>query len=264
MTRLEPITPATAETFKTVRLCALLDSPSAFGSTYAKEAGLSLEDWQKRAVQWNGERSVGYIAINDTEACGIAAGFLDKDDPTRAYLVSMWVAPTHRGHGSGRQLVDGIKAWAQAQSVQRLYLMVTSNNSGARQFYERLGFRETGRTEPYPNDPALVEHEMVCSISPSLFTPPPTLVNLAFPPSPSEREGGVLGDNARVASHGSEADFSGSPQSRSDALMPLRGWGLGGHLPRLIALHACALYRTPPSLSEGDGGNARFTSVGVG
>jgi len=27
-------------------------------------------------------------------------------------------------------------------------------------FYERLGFIRTGRTEPYPNDPALIEYEM--------------------------------------------------------------------------------------------------------
>ena len=42
--------------------------------------------------------------------------------------------------------------------------MVTSNNDAAMRFYESLGFVRTGRTEPYPNDAALVEFEMMRSI----------------------------------------------------------------------------------------------------
>jgi len=38
--------------------------------------------------------------------------------------------------------------------------MVTSSNHAAMEFYGRLGFSMTGRTEPYPNDPALMEYEM--------------------------------------------------------------------------------------------------------
>ena len=41
-----------------------------------------------------------------------------------------------------------------------MLLMVTSNNEAALRFYEQLGFNRTGRTEPYPNDPALIEYEM--------------------------------------------------------------------------------------------------------
>jgi len=39
--------------------------------------------------------------------------------------------------------------------------MVTSNNERAIRFYERLGFAKTGRTEPYPNDLAIIEYEML-------------------------------------------------------------------------------------------------------
>jgi ribosomal protein S18 acetylase RimI-like enzyme len=41
-----------------------------------------------------------------------------------------------------------------------LQLMVTSINEPAIGFYERLGFTRTGRTEPYPNDPTVIEYEM--------------------------------------------------------------------------------------------------------
>jgi ribosomal protein S18 acetylase RimI-like enzyme len=40
-----------------------------------------------------------------------------------------------------------------------------SNNEPAILFYQRLGFARTGRTEPYPNDPALIEYEMSRAIS---------------------------------------------------------------------------------------------------
>ena len=46
--KIQPITPALTATFKDVRLRALLDSPSAFGSTYAGEAQLSDADWEQR------------------------------------------------------------------------------------------------------------------------------------------------------------------------------------------------------------------------
>lgn len=44
MITIEPITPQTALTFKAARLRALQDTPSAFGSTYAKESQLTDAD----------------------------------------------------------------------------------------------------------------------------------------------------------------------------------------------------------------------------
>jgi ribosomal protein S18 acetylase RimI-like enzyme len=41
---------------------------------------------------------------------------------------------------------------------------VTSNNGAGLHFYQRLGFTRTGGTEPYPNDPALIEIEMMRSL----------------------------------------------------------------------------------------------------
>ena len=160
MIRLERITTQSAFVFKAVRLRALQDTPSAFGSTYARESQFSDEEWIKRAGNMNGERSIGFIAMDAGTACGIAACFLDQDDATQAHLVSMWTAPAHRQHGVGRLLVSEIEKWACQHGVHVLRLMVVCNNESAIRFYERLGFARTGRTEPYPNDPALIEYEM--------------------------------------------------------------------------------------------------------
>jgi ribosomal protein S18 acetylase RimI-like enzyme len=98
--------------------------------------------------------------MDDGIACGIACGLLDELDTSRAHLLSMWVTPSHRRLGIGRSLVEAILDWAGNQGVRTLLLQVTSNNDAAITFYRRLGFTMTGRTEPYLNDPALLNLEM--------------------------------------------------------------------------------------------------------
>jgi ribosomal protein S18 acetylase RimI-like enzyme len=164
MINIEQMMPHNAAIFREVRLRALLEAPSAFGSTYAKESKLTVEDWVQRAAQWNGARSILYLAMDGGAACGMAGSILDKDKATRAQLISMWTAPTHRQRGIGRLLVSEVIDWARLRGVHTLHLLVTSNNQPAIAFYGRLGFTLTGRTEPYPNDPALREYEMSRSI----------------------------------------------------------------------------------------------------
>ena len=160
MITLEPITPQNASIFKATRLRALQDTPSAFGATYAKESLLTDADWVVRADKWNGERSILFLAMDGAAAAGIAGSYLDQEDATRAHLISMWTAPTSRQQGIGRLLVNEIIGWARRRSAFTLQLMVTSCNDSAIAFYKRLGFVFTGRTEPYPNDPAFIEYEM--------------------------------------------------------------------------------------------------------
>ena len=158
---LERISPLNASLFQTVRLAALQDSPNAFGSTYARESQFSEADWVKRATEWSSERSIGFLAMHEGSCCGIVAGFLDEHDVDKVHLISMWVAPPHRGKGVGRILVDEIRRWAEGRGGRVLRLTVTSNNDLAVQFYERNGFKKTGAVVPYRNDASLFEYEMV-------------------------------------------------------------------------------------------------------
>ena len=160
MITIEPITPRNVAAFKEVRLRALREDPSAFGSTFASESQFDDAEWLRRVECWNGERGAGFLAMDDTTPCGLAGSLLDESDATRAQLVSMWTARTHRQHGVGRLLVNEVLNWARARNIRTMLLMVVSNNDSAIRFYERLGFTRTGRTDPYPNDPAIVEYEM--------------------------------------------------------------------------------------------------------
>lgn len=162
---IEPITVENMFIFKEVRLRALRDTPRAFGSTYEKESRFLDEEWMARAVRWNGDKGIGFLAMDGGVACGMVGSFLDEEDPTRAQLISMWTAPTHRGRGVGRLLVDEAVAWARLRGARTLQLMVTSVNEPAMRFYERLGFTRTGRTGSYPNDPVVIEYEMAKKIN---------------------------------------------------------------------------------------------------
>jgi ribosomal protein S18 acetylase RimI-like enzyme len=161
MPTLEPLSPHLVAEFKSVRLRALQDTPTAFGSTYAKESQLTQEDWLTRTAAWNCGPSVCYLAMENGTSCGIIAGYLDKENPQRTHVASMWVAPTHRRTGLGSTLIQTVQLWAQNLGARELRLQVTNNNAAAIRFYEQYGFTSTGVTEPYPNDPKLVALEMI-------------------------------------------------------------------------------------------------------
>jgi ribosomal protein S18 acetylase RimI-like enzyme len=167
MPALEQITQKNFLAYKAVRLWALQDAPGAFGSTYERESQFTTSEWLQRAANLSSNRAVGYLTTDKGLLCGIAGAFQDEHDPLQATLVSMWVAPAYRRSGNGRALIRAILAWGRAHSVRTLRLTVTANNSAAIAFYERNGFSFTGKTEPYPNDPSLVEREMSRALTPA-------------------------------------------------------------------------------------------------
>jgi ribosomal protein S18 acetylase RimI-like enzyme len=164
MTELHPITPLLTAEYKAVRLRALQDTPLAFGSTYERESQLTDAEWEGRAARLTNGCDIGFLAQCDGKYSGLALCFTDEEDPRKAQLISMWVASEARRNGVGGRLIHAIEAWAAERGIGTLQLMVTSVNEAATKFYERLGFTKTGRTEPYPNDPALEEHEMTKTI----------------------------------------------------------------------------------------------------
>jgi ribosomal protein S18 acetylase RimI-like enzyme len=164
MIALEPITSQNAILFKQVRLRALQDAPTAFRATYADESKLTDNDWIKRAAQWNGENSVAYLAMDSGNPCGIVSGASAANDTSVVSLFSMWVSPSHRRAGVGRMLVDAVIEWTSSRNAKTIQLTVTSNNAAAISFYQRLGFTMTGRTEPYRNDPTLLDCEMALTL----------------------------------------------------------------------------------------------------
>jgi GNAT superfamily N-acetyltransferase len=114
----------------------------------------------KRSVRWSSEGSAIFLALEREIACGIIGAY-EEERAQCAQVISMWVDPGFRRAGVGKGLMDAVVEWARCRAVHELKLMVTSVNPGAIAFYERLGFRMTGKTAVYPNDPSITEYEMV-------------------------------------------------------------------------------------------------------
>lgn len=165
MSGVRPITPQDADVYKEVRLRALQDTPSAFGSSYHIESRFDDAEWGERVTRLDGQSAVGFVAMDGDSACGIVGAFRRDGDPSLATLVGMWVAPPRRRSGVGQSLVEAVLEWARGKGVRTIRLRVTSNNEGAFRLYQRLGFEPTGLIEPYPNDPALHSLEMACPVS---------------------------------------------------------------------------------------------------
>lgn len=160
MIRIEPVTLDLLDVYRETRLAALKDTPLAFGSTYAGESQFSEAQWVARVTRSTTDQGCTFLAFDGTACCGLAGAFRHQDQPERAMLVSMWVASAHRRRGIGEQLVTACIGWCRARSIRSIDLLVTDWNTGAIALYERLGFRMTGKSEPYPNDPKFVEFEM--------------------------------------------------------------------------------------------------------
>jgi ribosomal protein S18 acetylase RimI-like enzyme len=146
--------PNDEEVLRTVRLQALSDTPEAFGSTYENELARTPADWRR----WL-ENGAIFFVEDRRGVLGIVCGVPDPSDPAIVHLMSMWVAAAIRGSGAADELTAALLAWAQSAGAKHVRLKVIETNGRARRFYERIGFRTTGRRSVRERD-GLGELEM--------------------------------------------------------------------------------------------------------
>lgn len=135
------LTPNDWRTERELRLAALFDAPSAFGSRLVDAEAFTEPDWRQRLssqvrfAAWVGGIAVGTVGVAvDGEA--YQAG--------TAVLVGMWVAPDARGRGVADQLVEAVIAEGRRDGLTAICLSVTHGNVVAERLYARHGFTRTG------------------------------------------------------------------------------------------------------------------------
>jgi GNAT superfamily N-acetyltransferase len=140
------LSPDDWQLWRSLRLAALTEAPSAFGSRLA--------DWQgegDREVRWRERLSIAnsynVVAMLDDDPVGMASGVPGETAAT-VELISMWVAPSARGHGVGDVLMQRIEQWASRNAAQVLRLNIAADNAGADRLYRRNGFAYTGEDGP--------------------------------------------------------------------------------------------------------------------
>ena len=66
-------------------------------------------------------------------------------DGHRGWVYYVAVDPDHRQKKYGRVIMDAAEDWLRARGIEKMQLMVRSDNTGVKAFYEQLGYLEQER-----------------------------------------------------------------------------------------------------------------------
>ena len=131
--------------FQHLRLSALKESPTAFGSSYEAEAVYTADQIQARLAlnpsrfifgAFSNESMVGQVVLVREVAAKTAH---------KAMVYGMYVMPENRTQGIGKALLRELFNTAKLMNgVTQLNLSVNAENLGACRLYESLGFVEFG------------------------------------------------------------------------------------------------------------------------
>ncbi|MGO4434865.1 GNAT family N-acetyltransferase [Paenarthrobacter sp. RAF9] len=150
---------------KNIRLEMLADTPMAYVENLDAARRQTDTQWQQRAASMCGDGNVTLVADggkDDRRLYGLMRVVLKHpQDPGLApvaMLISVYVAPEHRGLGLADELLNAAcRVAGESLGADRLELGVHEDNARAQAFYSRHGFELTGASRPYPQDPAKLE-----------------------------------------------------------------------------------------------------------
>ncbi|WP_223941912.1 N-acetyltransferase [Arthrobacter sp. StoSoilB22] len=150
---------------KAVRLEMLTDTPMAYVESLDAARRQTDTQWQERAAAMSGDASITLVADTGEEGsklCGLMRVVVKHpripEKPLQAMLISVYVAPEHRGLGLADELLrEACQAAAGDFAAESMELGVHEDNSRALAFYRRHGFQTTGASRPYPQDTSKLE-----------------------------------------------------------------------------------------------------------
>ena len=139
-----------APAYRTLMLQAYDQSGDAFTTTGDERRGVALSWWEDRIAHPKGS-SAAFGAWVGATLVGTAAVEYETKVRTRhkATLLGMYVEPSQRGRGLGKQLVTAVLEHARRRPGTAIVgLTLTDGNAAARRLYESCGFTAWG-VEPF-------------------------------------------------------------------------------------------------------------------
>jgi RimJ/RimL family protein N-acetyltransferase len=134
--------------FRTLRLRALEESPSAFGADLQDERAMALGAMAARIAPGDNDGSGVLGAFDGDDLVAVAGLHRQHGAKNRhiAFIWSVYVAPGYRGTGLGRRLLQRtIDLAREIDGLRRVNLTVNASNAAAFDLYRSLGFVEYGR-----------------------------------------------------------------------------------------------------------------------
>jgi ribosomal protein S18 acetylase RimI-like enzyme len=150
VTEVVKVSPDSWRMWRELRLAALAEAPSAFGSTLAEwsRAGDTEQRWRARLE----DVALNLVVMCDGEAAGMVSAAAPGDGRP-AELMSLWVAPSSRGRGVGDEAIRQVLAWVRENfAATAVELSVKIDNNHAIRLYERHGFIDAGPSRYGPGE----------------------------------------------------------------------------------------------------------------
>jgi ribosomal protein S18 acetylase RimI-like enzyme len=139
------LSPADASAYRRLRLLALKESPTAFGSSYGEEVNLPLTVFTRKlkiaSTNWvfgafEGERLIGILRLVREDG---------KKESHKAAIYGMYVSSKERRKGVASLLLKAAITKASSwSSFRQIRLAVTESNTAAALLYRKAGFSEFG------------------------------------------------------------------------------------------------------------------------
>ena len=85
------------------------------------------------------------VLVGEDEAGRISGSVMVGHDGHRGWLYYVAAAPSARGSGIGRRMVQAAEAWLRHRGVVKAQLLVRETNTRVVSFYERLGYEVAPR-----------------------------------------------------------------------------------------------------------------------
>lgn len=128
---------------------------------------LTLEKCEELAFRWrdniivakDGDRVIGFAGYGDAKDGAAEPNRDEKDTPRDGEIFALYVLSEYYGQGVGAALTD--EAMRLLGKRRRVRLEVLADNARAIRFYEKYGFRKSGRSRAVDLGAPLTALEMV-------------------------------------------------------------------------------------------------------
>ena len=138
------LTAADAAAYRDIRLEALANEPTSFGSDVPREQALAKQAWLDRI---EGNPTFGVFVADELVGIATLSREPGEKNRHRANIYGVYLKQGVRGKGASRLLMEAVVTAAHEMPVLQLHLSVTTTNEAACRLYQRLGFQTYG-TEP--------------------------------------------------------------------------------------------------------------------
>lgn len=134
------------DSFFKLRLESLLNSPTAFLSSYKEEKSLGTVLYENSFTQ-NKVNNLILGAFVDDQLIGFVGVYQEEKEKTnhKANIWGMYVRPSYRKQGIGKALMDSILTHIKNNmDSQIIHISVEATNQSAKKLYESYGFKIWG------------------------------------------------------------------------------------------------------------------------